>query len=525
MGLDREERRIAAWIEEGERPEAVGAVPRGGARDLPAARVRGIRSEFDHGSPRDDRAARSEASPAELRRASPETRWAGPASDRTLLDLEAHLAVEAGRLGEDPGRITSREQAELVRRAMQVDAPIASAPLSSDTMPREYDASAAQEAIEGLAERVDRELDVIRTGPSAAPVPGRNIIPGSIPVSALGPRGFGASSTLPGERSTVVLRIAQDTDTDHWAVDGSAIGPGRVWKVVDVDEGPDFSPDGGPIRYRLVGPDQRFGIMSLELQHSGVGSGDPILQTNYGIVVRGIPTYGLTPTRIVEPLAAGDFPISYATQVVATNGNPDGPFSLLGDAAQGRYQTASPPFMVELESNTFISPQGGGIERCDGFAFGLITGETDEAVYRQMNTRRTTYGRVWRRDGILEGASLSHSGMVGGAIDSRIRPPCPGQTIEWDGQAGGTSPGYDQIGLGSLATENRLVEGIPLLYPDCAKLTRRADSFSMVVQPLVIRSKTLQDDDSWPSPANWAAYGMETVAGVGRSWALDVIIH
>lgn len=504
MSLDKHERRAAAWIEEGDRPEDPKAIPRSGTRDLPIATRLGYRSDFDHGAAPDDQVSRSGATESELRQRYPENRWDGPWGDKALTELEALLGENDALLGEDPVRLSPLDAARAVQQTAERDGERLDAPLGS------------HESLEDIAERVDRQLAAIRKSPVTGPVNGQAILPGSVPTSALAPRAFGAASALPGPGAAVTLRLAPDPDTDHWAVDGSAVGPGRIWRVTSVQEGPDFQPDGGPIRFRLVANSQQFRVVSVELQHAGISSGSPILQTNYGLFVRGIPTYGLRPSLLVGAIAEGDYPISYATEEVLTGGSPDGPYSLMGAAAEGRYQTTSPPFMDELDSSTYLSPQAGGIADCDGFAFGLITGETDEAVYRQVNTRATTYGRVWRKDGVVEGLTIPSGGTV--------RPPCPGQTIKWNGLTG-ASAGYDESSQNNTMTENQLVEGIPLLYPDCAALARKRESFSMFVQPLVIRSKTLSSGNTWSTPPNWASYGMETVAGVGRTWALDLIVH
>ena len=457
-----------------------------------------------------DRISRQEVL-AYLAQTYPDQHWSsGSWGDQKGVTAVNDTTLELAKPEGDPTKQTDQEAATAAGAEVESGFPV-------DELPQEWDADLAQQVLESTVNNLAAQLAAVAAGAVSFPahtIPGGAIIPGSLEISALNPEAISAYTRLwPPPEEAIQLEVALSNDVDReWSQSGVQ-GPGRVWRVTTVRLPDGWTPRPGPLRYRLVVPGRRYGVMATELRDVANPTFSEMV-TTYGHVITAIPSYGRLVERILAAEQIEDAPVAYRSNEVLTGGTPDGPFRMFHDRAKIEYQDTQPAFMAGFGSSTALKATDG--RNATGFSFGLVTGQTATEVYRQLNTRRGIYGRIWNAEGVLPGVSIPES--------AGVRSPTFPQAIRWDG-ALALNSGY--VGLDEndvIGGETRLIEGLPFSYRACERARRTEAQFSVVVQPIMEHRVILAENETWPTAAHWHETGLETVDGPERDWALDVIV-
>lgn len=402
----------------------------------------------------------------------------------------------------------------------QVPTPAANVELFVDPLPKAYNQDKAQAVIESLRDQIALAIGELASklqfGPGS--IPGSAIAPGTLPPSAFNPTQLlKYVMRLPGPDEAIIIEIAPSQTMDRWVAGTTSRGPGRVWSVTGVKFPAGFKPKPGPTRYRLVVAGQRFSVMSLRLDPSNDYNSNPTVpfECRYGIVIEGIEHFLGRPPIAVWALSKDDAPVSLAS--IFDGGGSSGTLifntnRLFHARAKATYQDSAFPSFTAFGSGAFL-PSASNWQECEGFTFMLVTGETDEEVYQQMNTLDCV-GQSISREAHGPGASVPN-GLT-------VSPPAPPSVYTWDGQAGANADFTAQADTVSLVGADRVVQGVPFRYEDCARFVATGSRFSVVIQPSFFKSVAMTG--TWTTPEDWGNVGLVTSGSGVRDWAIDLLI-
>lgn len=402
----------------------------------------------------------------------------------------------------------------------QVPTPSLAVGLFIDPLPKSYSQDKVQAVLEALRDQIGAAIGELagklQFGPGS--IPGSAISPGTLPPSAFNPTQLlKYVMRLPGPDEAIIIEIAPSQTMDRWVAGTTSRGPGRVWSVTGVKFPAGFKPKPGPTRYRLVVAGQRFSVMSLRLDPTNDYSIDPDVpfECRYGIVIEGIEHFLGRPPIAIWALSKDDAPVSLAsifdgggssgTTIFNTN-------RLFHARAKATYQDSAFPSFTAFGSGAFL-PSAADWQECEGFTFMLVTGETDEEVYQQMNTLDCV-GQSISREAHGPGASVPN-GLT-------VSPPAPPSVYTWDGQAGLNADFTAQADTASLVGADRVVQGVPFRYEDCARFVATSSRFSVVIQPSFFKSVAMAG--TWTTPEDWGNVGLVTSGSGVRDWAIDLLI-
>lgn len=451
----------------------------------------------------------------------PNSNWTGGDwGDQRALESEIAAADGAAKTDSDPERDGSLEAALKIQQARSA-APDYAPPgpasgLRVGDLPGDYDPDAIQEVIDRLASSVSARLAALESGrvnlrPHS--VDGATLIPGSIPASAIDPVGLRESvADYPSAASTVKLSLSPSLSIDRHHTSAGDAGPGRVFSVTKADPPRGFKPGAGPMRVRAISAGQRFGITHIDITDTAT---TPVIGIRYGCIIHGIPSFGRSVKRIVAAEWVGPGPLPFdsiedGAGVVAANPR------LYEDRARANFETGTPAHWESFGGGTLL-PSIAAVRLMDGISFGLITGRTPDQVWQQLNSRAALAGQKWGADGNIQGVTSGHSGTV--------RPPATGQVLEWDGvEPGAVVSSLNSGSTPNLGGRNRIVDGVPFLYDDCASLKMTDTHFSVVVELGFSKSKTLSNGETWTGPQDWDSVGLKAIASEFVSWDVDLIV-
>lgn len=439
--------------------------------------------------------------------------------------IDAALAERAARLR--GGRAVVR--GGLAASRATAPAPGGSQPFHVEQLPERYDAEAVRRVIARVAEQAAQNDALARARP-AAPEPhtldGAALAPGTVPATALDLKDVGrALLALPGPEEALELELVHSATMDRFvrrASNGES-GPGRIWTAADTKPRSSSRIGVGPARYRLVGPGQRFGVMSCRLPPTAnlLADSTPGIQFQYGIVVAQIPhTLGRPPCRILSAEAVGDAPVSFRENFQAGGAAVIWPSTgtqrdFYWQRTTAEHLTATFPFMAAFGADANLAASTALIRDCFGLSFQLVTGRNAGEVFRQLCSR-TTLGRLLRNNGVGPFVTLP--------AGQPVNAPCPPNAVTWNA----VGPEYThRTETFDLTSGVILAQGLPFSYADCASLVPTDAHFSVVVQ--VIGEKVLSQSGlaSLASPEAWHQNGLRTVESVTgslRTWAVDIIV-
>lgn len=397
--------------------------------------------------------------------------------------------------------MTSREE-YLLRRyirnlpRVRKGAVTSSGVLPVGALPREYDGSAVQSAIE--------TLERLRAG--LAPADG---LAGGVD---------GSFSTWPEPEEAVSLELTISSTMDRFV----AGGPARIWEARIAQASLSARVGLGPQRYRVVMDGQRFGVMSLRLPPDADMAATivPGILVQHGIIVSGIPHWlGRPPRRILSCESVGEAPTSFRALFNTGGGSTWNSGGTTRDfywkRTHDEHLTLAPyPFASAFGSDATLQAGSAQLRDTQGFTFQLVTGTEGGEVFRQLCSR-ACLGRSLRMDGHGPAASVP-SGLVSEA------PTVP-TAVDWLNPTSYTHriEGYD-------LTTARVAQGIPFSYEDCRALAATDSTFSLVVMPVGEKLVSQSPAPTYGTPAVWHQNGLvvqDSVAGRLRSWALDIIVE
>lgn len=463
----------------------------------------------------------------------PEQQWSGAQwGSQSVRQAQEEASERALALPSDPDQETESALASLVQltpggtaaSGIGALAPSGAQPILLDQLPVAYRSEEVQEVIQSGVDQVALGLQALTEGKlqlRAGSVDGSVIRPGSLPLTSLPPRALSrASGAAPTAEQAVIVDLAPSRSMDRFSVDADSRGPGRVWKAQGLSFPPGPRVDAGPARYRLITNGMRFGVMAVRMPPGTdlSSSTTPGFEIRYGVIVQGIRHFlGRRPERILAALSAGMPPVSARSEHDDGGGAGSlwpGTEELYWDWADDRYRLATAAFATAFGSDALLYPSASSLIAARGLSFSLITGSTAEEVFLQLNTL-PGLGQTLGRHGCGPSAAVPPTELV--------EAPAPPNVIQWDGDTGAGAEYRHLNESNDLASEGRIVQGVPFSLKDCGRLVSTDTHFSIVVQFVAPKlSGGLSASQSWASPAHWHENGLELDS---RNWAVDVIIH
>ena len=398
-----------------------------------------------------------------------------------------------------------------------------------DQLPDAYTPESLGEVIEGVSTQLSAQIAAVASGRGLRLAPGslsgKVLTPGSIPASALSPIDLeNVFVSAPQPDDAIRLQVSRSSSADRWATTAGVSGPGRIWQATTARFPSGWKPRSGMARYRIPLADLQFGVMSILMRTdswSGAGYVDT-MEVRYGVVIQGIPnTLGRPPMSIRFAQYGQDAPSQMAYQFIDGGFAGDPPWSgtksLMESKIDAIYRTAAKPAWEVYDLSTAdgtLSPTSSMLESIQGVSVSLITADTSEGVWQQLNTRQCYAGAH------LAGAA--HGPTVTCPDGLEMAPPCPPSAIDWDGGAG-LGAQYDHLSTTAAASANRLVQGVPIILDDCSRLRALSGSFALVVQ--IIGHEPSNVTGTWGTPAEWYEHGVRAPLAQARDWTLDVVIE
>jgi hypothetical protein len=463
---------------------------------------------------------------------------AGALSSQEADELAASRRVGAryagGRYGAQGERLDAAEMAEKaaglrpggeLMTAMRTARRPAAATFQVEQLPAVYDPDAVKTAIQDVADRIPST----ESQPAAHTVDGAVLAPGSVPAAALDQRELGRELlTLPGPSEAIELEFTHSTTMDRFVRSAAGeSGPGRIWTAGEVQAGRQARIGLGPARYRMVKPNMPFGVMSLRLLPTAnlLANSLPGFLVSYGVVITKIPHFlGRPPTRILSAEAVGSQPMSFAIRT-ADGGKIaafTAPRNLYWSRTTSEYETQGLyPFLSTLGTDTTLRAIASSWRDNAGLVFQLITGRDANEVFQQLCTRNVL-GKMLSNNAVPPSVALPISCPVGAAT----APNC----LVWDSA---TFPAVylhrtQANDLTTLGVDERLVQGLPFDYDDCAALVPTEKHFSLVVlwgfEKVVAQAPT---PAQYGTPDVWHKNGLQTFQNTTsrlRNWAVDLIV-
>lgn len=482
--------------------------------------------------------------------------WTGEAFASTTKSAATESLNEALALpSEDPGKKQEEQRALL---AQQVAGPggkldqqfgdvAIHAPEIDDGPVQGRD---LRRVVDDIIDQVSLRMSSIAQGQinfRANSIDARALKPGTLSYDKIEPVGFHrAMNTWPGPDQAIRLSVARDPSVDRWheatptaftsdaaAATQRIFGPGRVWRVQSYAF-PDktYRPSPGPVRYRVVLPNLEFGLMSMLKANDGLGWSDAngTWELVWGVVIRGIPNfYDRAPDNIFWMGWDGDVPTSLEGDVVNTGGV--GPTSnLYEDRAIAEFTSVNRAALAAYNKITAgnYRPTATIIEGWKGISAMLVTGRTDTEVFEQLNGRECQLG-------MLRGNP--HGPMSSAPSGLRHKSPAvPSIVVSTNGTLSNIDPkvkSSDPLPQAS-ANARRVVQGVPFLYEDCARLrpTTGADGSFAIALELVLDYTVLKAQIvTWQGstevgmePGAWWTQGLRVVEQNNREIAVDIIV-
>lgn len=404
-------------------------------------------------------------------------------------------------------------------------------PVVLDQFPENYSAEHVGEILESVSSQLSAQIASVASGKGLQLAPGslsgRVLAPGSIPASALSPIDLEKKLvSAPQPSDAIVLQVARSTSADRWAVDGTTLGPGRIWNVTTARYPAGWKPRAGTARYRIPLADIQFGVMSILMQADawdGATTYIDSLEVRYGIVLTGIPNVlGRPPMSIRFAQYGEDAPTQMSAVFLDGGfaGNPpwNGTTYLLETRIDDLYRTSSKPAWEAYDLATVDGTLSASdvFNTIKGVSVGLVTASTAVGVWQQLNTRQAYVGRN------ITGSS--HGPIVTCPGGQEMSAPCVPTAIEWDGDASVATTQYQHLNsTTNAAASTRLVQGLPILLDDCSRLTAKQSTFSLVLQ--VLGYETSNITGTWAKPAHWYEHGVRAPLDQLRDWTLDIVIE
>lgn len=416
--------------------------------------------------------------------------------------------------------------------------------LNVDEMPVAYQPDGVGRVVRNLADEVELRLAEIKAGKINFPpgsIDGGILRPGTVPTTSL--RADELSRRVqqwPTSEQAIKIRLQHDSSVDRWHTPGGLVfpggtrvvtGPGRVWRTRAIRWPTAYRrPTGGPMRYRLVQPGMRLGLMSItRLIGSNVApsSTSATYQLSYGLVVRGIPYFGDEPPSQISAIWVGRPPSQLHVELnnyTHVTNTPDlywGPSREIWNAGSDQYVE---PF-ADLSKNIY-EPSSNECRRMSGFRFGLITGETWQDVFPQLNGKPSHYG-------YLSGRARSPLAWAGGREseqDTHYDAPCSASTVE---ATSGTAANA-QYRTDAFVDSRRVINGVPFRPADCEALKpdRTAKTFSVWIEAMLDRYVDGADIAGWQSgasddmkPAAWWTTGVQVAPAETRQTFVDIVVY
>lgn len=448
-----------------------------------------------------------------LVQAYPGEQWQGPTGDLDTLEA-GERAERAALAGADPLGI-----ADLARSYdPRLSTAAGDLAVHMEEMPEEYTASEVKEVVQAVVDQINASLSAVNVqlGGSQT-VNGRVLQIGSVPASALDAKDLAAQvRAFPGDDEFARVKLTRSTSMDRFV---GGVGPGRIWRCQELEYSEGYRVTAGPQRYRVVGPDMTFGVMSCSMTPNSdlTITGLTSWMVRWGIVIQGIPhNLGRPPSGVLAALAVGEQPVSLASDF-DDGGSPGrfpSPQVLFEEKAQARFTGTTYPYVATKGTDANLYPSTDAIERNPGFGFTLITGRDSEEVFTQLNSLDGMGRRIVNEN--LGPTKSTPEGLT-------VEPPAPASVLVWDGVGAGSGPEFEhKTEADDLSVETRLVQGIPFRYTDCARLVPSETEFSLVVMPLM--QNVLSMSGTWASPTVWPDHGFTTVGTSPRDWALDLVV-
>lgn len=438
---------------------------------------------------------------------------AKPSSDPTVEATQSEVQIAVAQANAAAGVVQPSLQGPLPTFVIQVP-----------KVGEEYEPRRISEALRTIAEQASIGITQVAQGniryqPNS--VDGSALIPGTVAAEKFDP--FSLSKLQrdwPDSRDAVIVRTTDDFTSDRWIVDATDFeGPGRVRRVTSVEYPVGYKPRPGPQRFRIVMDGFRFGLATLRYR-GAVGVAADVtagagVDAIYGAVIRGIPhLLGRPPQAIVAAFAVGDVVSSasaiHTGLVWATNTT-----RLFHDRAHEEFDTDASLAYAGFGTSSNILPSAAELEDVRGIDLMLVTGQTQNQVYAQLNSRPTPAATIGG-----DNRGYPFSIPPDRAIES---PFSPSAAFIQPSPSTATAGLTEVSGIASLAVARRWIEGIPMDYDTCLRLRADATQFSVWVSPRF--TKTLPTTyPVVPAMSQWGETGVRVAVGENRSYAVDLIV-
>lgn len=485
----------------------------------------------------------------------PDRDWSGGEYGNLLGVTGAAEVVDdfLSRPTSDPGRSTPQQVLEQTSAAATGGSPgaaevgLSRTPFVVDDMPEEWVPDAAQQSIESLAEQVALEIADVRAGGVTFPanaLDGAVIRPGSIEAHKLEPTSLNSFvSRWPQPDEAIKIKLAPAGGVDRWAEGSAKDGPGRIWDVTAYSFPRDRIVRPGPVRYRILEPGVRMGVMSLRHIASSLDADAHlgVTEVQFGMVIRGLPLLFGRPPVAMFATYVGDSPSSNVARdgdmgdinfAVAGNtgiNNNDDP-EFFEDAQVTEEFETNPPRIFESFDNDSTSgplvPTADYIARVEGVSFSIPTGRTEKQLFPMLNGRFSQ----WFPHVAGNAAGLVAAAPPGLEYEA---PTTPALVFASD-PGGGTIEHYETLTEADLATKGtapangNYVEGPPFKFRDIGSLRPSETSFSLIVQVLPFMAVTSGDIVGASSAdvhlENYDQVGLKVVAENDREVGVDIIV-
>jgi hypothetical protein len=401
-------------------------------------------------------------------------------------------------------------------------APVSQAAPLIDDMPEVYDSAEVQQSVGRATEQLSLQVEQLSRGQIRYPahsIPGGALQPGTIPISAIQPGAFqDALNRMPGPDEAVLLDLIQSDGLDQWLENGGNTGPGRVRTVRGVRYPLNgWQPTSGPRRYRIINAGMEFTPLSTRLELATSPVNAPIVHTDFGMVIHRIPHSFRRPPQGILALAwVGDPPTPFAYSAPSLAGIWTTQVRLFHDRAKADFQDTVKTFASAIGIDTALDPGATTLGGATGFSVTLVSGETTDEVYEQLNSRECAEGARFATSGPGPTATTREGLTARGAA--------PPGVLLWNGST--VTPNYTHIDESSagLASNGRIVQGIPFRYEDCQKMRANDTHFDLVVHLHIDQSWQIPNGGSFAAPSEWSQHGVRLAGGDDRVWGVDVIV-
>lgn len=402
-------------------------------------------------------------------------------------------------------------------------APVSQAAPVIDELPEIYDSAEVGRAMSSATEQLAMQVEQLSRGVirySAHSIPGGALQPGSVPLAAIQPGAFqDALNRFPGPEEAIKLDLIDSDGVDRWLVNsaGTIRGPGRVRTVRGVrypDTG--WTPTSGPRRYRVLAPGSRLTPLNTRLELVAPNSA-PRVHVDFGFVIHRIPHWFRRPPQGLLAMPwIGDPPVPFAYAASGLGSIWAIPQRLFHERAKAAYQDAVKTWGSAIGADTLFDPSAAAMGTATGFSAMLVTGETTEDVYEQMNSRSCDNGARL----VTEGPGPVVATREGIAA----RSAAPPSLVTWDGDTGTPVYTHQHESAAGLGTSTRVVQGVPFRYEDCQKMRANNTHFDLVVHLHMEQSLQVPNGGGFAIPSEWGEHGVRLDGGDDRTWGVDVIV-